>query len=942
MRYWGFISYSRADEDEAKWLHRAVERYVVPRKLVGRPVDDTTAPRRLFPLFRDSDELPASSSIGDALNDALAQSRNLIVLCSPHSATSEWVNEEILRFKRLGRGDRVFCVLLRGEPNTAFPKALQGERSVGSRESTGVSSDVPLAADLRPGGDGKHLTLLKVVAGLLRLRLDELIARDQRRRRWRIAQASAASLLVLLIGGGVWLNENRKVQSQRRIAATQALIARAQGLMNDPARLPTAALLGVKAWRDAFELGQPAQQALDVMRQSASLLASPTRLRLQSSTGVNHGVASADGHWLATPDNDAVLLWDARDGSLAATIRAGAHVDALAFTPDATLVVVAGEDVETWSLAPATRVSSLHIAGLSAPALSIGGSWLAGEMDSPLDIGVWDLKNGGRQTLKVRADVWVKSLAISPDGKRLGAGVAESSNSGVVDPGWRLWDVTTGALLARGKAATYPGAVAFSPGGRTLAISAGNIELIDAATGRNVGAVRGSSDELVWSPNERWLAGSSNPVQVWDAILGDEVARLPADGVVVSFTSDGLRLFTGDGRSWAMNSRARLERSLSAPGSSPVNSIAFAGTAYLATAQQAGDVVVWQIDEASRGPTLQESLSARVIAVSNDGRLALTMSGNTLGAMWSARLWDARNGAKIAELSPGGHIDYASFGADGSELAVSDDEGALTRYSTKDGSVIARTKPPARGDDPRTYVLSALPGSNRWLASAVGGALVWGAGYEKPEFLNIGENPVVATFANEKTLWQAGPGLLVERDAQTLREKRRVPVLGRQLGRLAVSHDSNLVAVAIDSAIRVIDGTNGRALFDLPLPEIAVKNPEGESVHVSEIVLSPDGHWLAVVLTKRGRQQQPVSDISLWSLDKRARVAVLERDAEDVTFSSDGLRFAIITQSGLVRVSEWIPTRLIADLCARVGRDLTAPERSAYLAMSDSRPVCGQ
>lgn len=942
MRYWGFISYSRADEDAAKWLHGAVERYSLPRKLVGRTVDDTTAPKRLFPLFRDSDELPASSSIGDALNEALAQSRNLIVLCSPHSAVSKWVNEEILRFKRLGRGDRIFCVILRGEPDTAFPESLRNVLSAASAEST-LSIDVPLAADLRPGGDGKHLTLLKVVAGLLKLRLDELIARDQRRRRWRVLQASAALLLVFLLGGGVWLNGQRKIRVQERVAATQAMVARAQGLANDLTRLPTAALLGVKAWRDAFELGLPAQQALDVMRRTASLLPLPTPLRLHSKTAVKHGVATADGHWLATPDDESVLLWDARTGSLVATIRPGAPVDALAFTPEANLLVVAGEEVQTWAPASATRIGSLHIKGLSdTPALSTSGRWLAGGIGSRRDIGVWDLKDGGKMTLKLQPDVPVIKLAISSDGKRLAAGVAEMSNSGPVNPGWRLWDVRTGALLTRGKAASYTGGVEFSPGGRTLAISSGNIELIDAATGQSIGAVRGSSDELAWAPNERWLAGSSSPVQVWDAISGDEVARVPTDGGVVSFSSDGSRLFTTDGRSWRMNTRLQLELLLSAPGTNPINSIAFGGTTHLATAQQGGDVVTWQLDEAARGPTLQEGRSARVVAVSDDGRFALTMSGNTLGSMWSARLWDARTGKKLAELSPGGHVHDGSFSVDGSQLAMSDDEGVLTIYSTKDGSVIARTKPPAPTKAPRTYVLSALPGSSRWLALDSEGALVWGAGYEKPEYLNIGENPVFAISDNGKSLWQAGPGLLVERDAQTLHEKRRVQGIGRQISRLAVSHDSNLVAMVVDGSIRILDGNAGRPVFDLPLPEIAAKKPEGKSVYVSGLVLSPDGHWLALALATEREQQRPATEISLWSLDKRARVAVLEGHAEDVTFSSDGSRFAFITRDGLVRVIEWIPTRLIADLCARVGRDLTARERSDYLAMTDGRRVCGE
>ncbi len=58
-----------------------------------------------------------------------------IVICSPQAAKSKWVNEEILAFKRLGREDRIFCLIVGGEPNATdmpgredeecFPPALR-------------------------------------------------------------------------------------------------------------------------------------------------------------------------------------------------------------------------------------------------------------------------------------------------------------------------------------------------------------------------------------------------------------------------------------------------------------------------------------------------------------------------------------------------------------------------------------------------------------------------------------------------------------------------------------------------------------------------------------------------------------------------------------------------------------------------------------------------
>jgi hypothetical protein len=97
-RYWAFISYSSKDEAHAKWLHRAIETYGIPAKLVkhghATPVGEP-APRRFQPIFRDRDELPASSDLGQTIGDALRASRYLIVICSPDAAKSNWVNREV-------------------------------------------------------------------------------------------------------------------------------------------------------------------------------------------------------------------------------------------------------------------------------------------------------------------------------------------------------------------------------------------------------------------------------------------------------------------------------------------------------------------------------------------------------------------------------------------------------------------------------------------------------------------------------------------------------------------------------------------------------------------------------------------------------------------------------------------------------------------------------
>ncbi len=89
----------------------------VPKALIGRETRLGPVPRRLFPIFRDREELPTASDLGSVIEDALGASEFLIVVCSPEAAQSKWVNEEILQFKRLQGEDRLLAIIVDGEPN---------------------------------------------------------------------------------------------------------------------------------------------------------------------------------------------------------------------------------------------------------------------------------------------------------------------------------------------------------------------------------------------------------------------------------------------------------------------------------------------------------------------------------------------------------------------------------------------------------------------------------------------------------------------------------------------------------------------------------------------------------------------------------------------------------------------------------------------------------
>ena len=206
-----FLSYSHDDEKDAAWLHENLEEFHVPKRLIGQLTDMGPVPKRLSPIFRDRHELAAAADLGEEIEEAIAGSRFLIVLCSMSAAQSHWINEEIKCFKRLHREDRVLAVILDGEPfasdfpgrehEECFPPALRFHCDRKGRLTAQRAE--PLAADLREAGDGRHMGLLKTAAGMLGVGLDDLAQREAQRWRRRMTIITAASLAGMLGASGL-------------------------------------------------------------------------------------------------------------------------------------------------------------------------------------------------------------------------------------------------------------------------------------------------------------------------------------------------------------------------------------------------------------------------------------------------------------------------------------------------------------------------------------------------------------------------------------------------------------------------------------------------------------------------------------------------------------------------------------------------------------------
>lgn len=240
-RFKAFISYSSRDAASAKWLHRAIESYRVP-KPVTEKLRSEGRDAKLYPIFRDREEFAASHDLTGAIASALDRSEFLIVVCSPHSAKSRWVNEEIRRFRNSGREQNVLTVIVGGDPlagadsdQNCFPPAL-AEKTPAPVET---HQKVTLAADARPEGDGRDSARLKVISGLLgvdfgTLRDRELASTKRRTRIARIIAGSMAALAVLATCAAIIARLTTQVAEERlggmQRAQTLAAMEKAHGL----------------------------------------------------------------------------------------------------------------------------------------------------------------------------------------------------------------------------------------------------------------------------------------------------------------------------------------------------------------------------------------------------------------------------------------------------------------------------------------------------------------------------------------------------------------------------------------------------------------------------------------------------------------------------------------------------------------------------------------
>lgn len=116
-KYFAFISYSSHDQEWGKRLQRKLEHYRMPATMCSEHGWSRKPIKPVF--FAPTDIQPGG--LTEELQERLRASRNLIVICSPHSAQSEWVGKEIEFFHSLGRTKNIHFFIVDGKPHSGDP-----------------------------------------------------------------------------------------------------------------------------------------------------------------------------------------------------------------------------------------------------------------------------------------------------------------------------------------------------------------------------------------------------------------------------------------------------------------------------------------------------------------------------------------------------------------------------------------------------------------------------------------------------------------------------------------------------------------------------------------------------------------------------------------------------------------------------------------------------
>ena len=917
-RYWAFISYSHRDKAWGDWLHKTLETYRVPARLVGRAGRDGPLPKRLYPVFRDREELPSSADLSNNINDSLAASRHLVVICSPRAAVSRWVNEEIIAYKRLGRADRILALVVDGEPNASdhpdsgelecFPPALRHKVDADGKLLT--ERVEPIAADARTGKDGKASARLKLLAGLLGVPFDELRQREKQRQRRQRLQWGLAALLLLALIGGAW-----RWETQRRAdeAAIAGYTEQGRQLLLDNQPLQASAYLG-----EAYRLGGRSP-VLRFLLARSMLYVDSLRANLPEPGLWLTADLSRDGkRMVAAGGGEDADEWDLETGKRLLSLREPGRLQMFAkFSPDGRYIVVA------------SKVTIIERTVILRVVDSFSGKLLSShKFDSALIVGAM----------------------FSPDSRHL---LTRNEGTDKV----QIWDAVTGKLVTtldgHGVRIDHAG---YSPDGRRVITSNMNhtLTLWDADDGKMLAYLRGHAagiNDFEFSPDSRKLASASDDksVKMWDLRTGRLLFTIAAQAggdyesghgdavTVASFSSDGKRLITGSKdktvRVWDAATGKNLARMADMPDEIRSLEVSEDGSLIAASTKE-NTTWVWD----GHDYTQRAVLPGYGAFFTRDGHRLITSSAKEN----VAQVWDVQTLLAPVRSVTGAD---AAYDPTGSRLATMDADQAWVWDAHSGKQLLALHLPPADpSKDEKAYGTTNIfsPDGSRLLtlASFSLGSALWDTSNgklvaqmrESGEDTNVGgftpDGSRIFTCGSNKTaeLWDGHDGRLLA----------SFPMPDGCIDSLHFTPDGRRLAGTRDALDEKHEDRTYRAeIWDLDLHKRVLAPPETLYSYNHGLALSPDGRVLATA-DKAGviRLRELATGEQLASWDTQSG------GIESLVYSPDGHALATAHQNGTLKVWDARDGALLWQYkSGTIGMDasLYSPDGNFILARNSNR-----
>lgn len=354
VRYDAFISYKHEKPDTivAKDIQQGLERFSVPRE-----VQKETGKKHIGRIFRDSEELSLTGDLSGEIQEALVQSRFMILICSGHTRESVWIDREIDFFLETHDENHILTVITEGEPSEVLPQRLLDQ----GREA--------LSADYRiPRRKARHLELPRIAATLLGCTYDDLI---QRTRQYYMRRLLTAAIVMMAVSAGAALyffQSRKQIQQsleEARIGQAKYIAGEVETLLSRDLDV-TAAQLALYAVPEDKDL-TPAQSIRALSDASGAYLPlTPDQSANVRVIGELHGSdaitlirTNRDRTRIAAADvTGHIHVWDADTGEDILSLQEEGSVEEMAVTENM-LIVGTGEQIVGYALSSGSRSWSI-------------------------------------------------------------------------------------------------------------------------------------------------------------------------------------------------------------------------------------------------------------------------------------------------------------------------------------------------------------------------------------------------------------------------------------------------------------------------------------------------------------------------------------------------------------------------------------------------------